>query len=133
MKRMYREGLASQLQEHEKQHLVENQSRVKQQEEFKKVTYSPYEIAKYERDRKIMEMTKYKEDLDKTSPKTKDKFRQMTGEKIVSSHHPVTVDKNDFNTYHQTRHNPMTNPLPYNVQNPYILKEMMRQQQPSRS
>lgn len=79
-----------------------------------------------------MEMSKYKEDLDKTSPTATDKFRRMAGEKIVGNNSPVTVEKNDFNTMHQTRHNPMTNPMPYNVQNPYILKEMMRRQ-PSRS
>ena len=129
---MYRNGLAAQINEHERKGYTDNESRVKQQEEFKKVTYSPYEIAKYERDRKIMEMTKYKEDLDRTSPTTTDKFRRMAGEKIVNNSSPVTVDKNDFNTSHHTRHNPMTNPMPYNVQNPYILKEMMRSQ-PSRS
>jgi len=61
-------------------------------------------------------MQKYKEDLDYSSPTmTSSKVRQraMTG--------PYT--KNDFNTQQvEDRHNPMVNPLPFNIQNPYILK-----------
>ena len=37
------------------------------------------------------------------------------------------VGVNDFNIHKiEDRHNPMVNPLPYNIQNPYLLKEMMR-------
>lgn len=35
--------------------------------------------------------------------------------------------KNDFNVLKvEDRHNPMVNPLPFNIQNPYILREMKR-------
>lgn len=37
------------------------------------------------------------------------------------------IIKNDFNVQKiEDRHNPMVNPLPYNIQNPYILREMKR-------
>lgn len=59
-----------------------------------------------------MEMQKYKEDLDKTSP---------TGRRERSLTNPI--NKNDFNVHRvEDRHNPMVNPLPYNIQNPYILR-----------
>jgi hypothetical protein len=29
---------------------------------------------------------------------------------------------NDFNIFSQNNHNPMVNPIPYNIQNPYILR-----------
>jgi hypothetical protein len=29
----------------------------------------------------------------------------------------------------ETRHDPLVNPVPYNIQNPYILKDMKRKQQ----
>ena len=31
-------------------------------------------------------------------------------------------NSNDFNVHCENHHNPMTNPLPYNVQNPYLLR-----------
>ncbi len=40
--------------------------------------------------------------------------------------------KNNQNTYEpknnvpQNQHNPLINPIPYNLQNPYILKEMQK-------
>jgi len=67
------------LNEHSNKNQMENQSRVKEIEQFKMVTYTPHEIAKYERDRKLMEMSKYKQDLDKSSPSTNDKYRRMAG------------------------------------------------------
>jgi hypothetical protein len=40
---------------------------------------------------------------------------------------PNSYVKNDFNVLKvEDRHNPMINPLPYNIQNPYILREMKR-------
>lgn len=87
------------------------------------ISFTPNEVAKMERDRKLMEMSKYKEDLEKTSPTKGEKTRIMTGSNIIGS------TSNDFNTSNYSFHNPMTNPLPYNIQNPYILKEMMRKQQ----
>ena len=38
---------------------------------------------------------------------------------------------NDFNIFSQNNHNPMVNPIPYNIQNPYILKEMTGLKTPS--
>ena len=68
-------------------------------------------------------MGKYKEDLDTSSPPVNNsrvKQRSFTGPYI----------KNDFNVNKiETRHDPMVNPLPYNIQNPYILKEMQRKRQ----
>lgn len=67
-----------------------------------------------------MEMQRYKEDLDKTNPMVNpSRNRSNTGPYI----------KNDFNILKvEDRHNPMVNPIPYNIQNPYILKEMQRKQ-----
>lgn len=65
-------------------------------------------------------MSKYREDLDRTSPNKGEKTRIMTGTNIVGK------GSNDFNIYNHSYHNPMTNPLPYNIQNPYLLREMMR-------
>lgn len=38
----------------------------------------------------------------------------------------MTNHPNDFNVRVEERHNPMVNPLPFNIQNPYILREMQR-------
>lgn len=63
-------------------------------------------------------MQKYKDDLDKTSVSVGSRNRSMTTSPII---------KNDFNVLRiEDRHNPMVNPMPYNIQNPYILKEMKR-------
>lgn len=67
------------------------------------------EIDEFERVRRREEMNKYKEDLDKNM-----------------------VEKNEINKRRNSestalltnKHNPIFNPLPYNVQNPYILKQM---------
>jgi len=48
----------------------------------------------------------------------------MNGAHIVSNGSYTTG--NDFNINHQNRHDPMTNPMPYNIQNPYILREFKR-------
>ena len=70
-------------------------------------------------------MGKYKEDLDTSSPaplasNSRVKERSLTGPYI----------KNDFNVNKiEARHDPMVNPMPYNIQNPYILKEMQRKKQ----
>ena len=69
-----------------------------------------------ERDRKMMEMSKYKEDLERTSPYKGEKTRIMTGAQVVGS------SSNDFNIYNHANHNPMVNPLPNNIQNPYLLR-----------
>jgi hypothetical protein len=82
------------------------------------------ELAKFERERKMMEMQKYKDDLDQTSPTT----GAMTGSRLRSQTNPYV--KNDFNVHrNDNRHDPMLNPMPFNIQNPYILKEMQRKQQ----
>ena len=64
-----------------------------------------------------MEMQKYKSDLDTSSPNISNnsrvRERSQTGPYL----------KNEFNTIKlENQHNPMVNPLPYNIQNPYILK-----------
>lgn len=69
-----------------------------------------------ERDRKMIEMSKYREDLEKLTPSKGEKTRIITGSNIVGK------GSNDFNIYNTSFHNPMTNPMPYNIQNPYLLK-----------
>jgi hypothetical protein len=84
-----------------------------------------------------MEMSKYKQDLDNTSPMAAGKYRVMTGEQIVGNGSYInpnakgvtTRHSNDFNVYKESNHNPMTNPMPYNIQNPYILREFQRREQ----
>lgn len=44
----------------------------------------------------------------------------MTGNAIVNN--GVYSTSNDFNIHQERRHDPMVNPLPYNIQNPYILR-----------
>lgn len=70
------------------------------------MSFTPNEVAKYERERKLMEMSKYKQDLDTTSPMTSGKFRVMAGEQVVSNGSYVNGSKvssgrnnNDFNIY----------------------------------
>ena len=68
-----------------------------------------------------MEMQHYKEDLDKTSNRR---------ERAMSNPNSSLI-KNDFNVLKvEDRHNPMVNPLPFNIQNPYILREMKRKGPP---
>lgn len=69
-----------------------------------------------ERERKMMEMSKYKEDLERTSPNKGEKTRILTGAQVVGK------NSNDFNVYNEGHHNPMVNPLPHNIQNPYLLR-----------
>jgi hypothetical protein len=73
-----------------------------------------------------MEMSKYKEDLDRISPHlgAGGRSRIMTGNSIVNNS-PYNSN-NDFNIHQEKRHDPMVNPMPYNIQNPYILREFMR-------
>lgn len=65
-----------------------------------------------------MEMNKYKQDLDTSSPNlASSRERSRTG----------PTAKNDFNVSQlEDRHNTLVNPLPYTIQNPYILKQMQR-------
>ena len=60
-------------------------------------------------------MAKYKEDLDKVRNE-KDMFKTRS----MSEHQNVRLPGD--------QHNALINPLPYNIQNPYILREMNRQQ-----
>jgi hypothetical protein len=63
----------------------------------------------YERLRKREDMNKYKEDLDK----------YRSDKESLSRRHPTE------NIYQPVlKHNPVSNPLPYNLQNPYILKQL---------
>jgi hypothetical protein len=62
-------------------------------------------------------MQKYKEDLDRNNNKgSRVRDRSLTN-------NPSSIIANDFNIHKlEDRHNPMVNPIPYNIQNPYILK-----------
>lgn len=66
-------------------------------------------------------MQKYKEDLDQTSIPRRD--RSITNPNYTSS---SSNAKNEFNLQLQNSHNPLVNPLPFNIQNPYILRQMNR-------
>ena len=69
-------------------------------------------------------MNKYKEDLDQSSPISPKMSR------VREKSYTGSAKVNDFNTSQmEDRHNPMVNPLPYNIQNPYILREMKRKQE----
>ena len=94
----------------------DKEEKIKHQEIYKKISFTPNEVAKMERDRKMMEMSKYKEDLERTSPNKGEKTRIQTGAQVVGS------SSNDFNIYNHYNHNPMVNPLPNNIQNPYLLR-----------
>lgn len=48
----------------------------------------------------------------------------MAGTNIVQNGNYSSI--NDFNMYRESRHDPMTNPMPFNIQNPYILREFAR-------
>lgn len=50
---------------------------------------------KYEKTRKHMEMNKYKEDLDKLTPKGNGKYRVMAGTAILNN--GIYATSNDFN------------------------------------
>lgn len=86
-------------------------------------------------------MSKYKQDLDTTSPMISGKLRVMAGQQVVNNGSYVSNNgkgatvrnNNDFNVYKQANHNPMVNPMPYNIQNPYILREFQRRQQDLKS
>jgi hypothetical protein len=54
-------------------------------------------------------MSKYKEDLDK----------YRAEKETLSSRRP-----SQSSSQPNIKHNPLSNPLPYNVQNPYILKQL---------
>jgi hypothetical protein len=56
----YREYLADQINEKYNKNAVDSSFRVRENEEYKKITYTPQELAKFERERKVMEMQRYK-------------------------------------------------------------------------
>lgn len=71
-------------------------------------------------------MQKYKEDLDQFKPLNGE--QTTTGSRLRSQSGPY--GRNEFNVNNiETRHDPLVNPVPYNIQNPYILKDMRRKQQ----
>ena len=59
-------------------------------------------------------MSKYREDLDKVKQE-RDFFKTRS----LSEHQNVRMQSD--------QHNALINPLPYNIQNPYILREMNQQ------
>ena len=124
MKKNYRDLLSEQISQKKNMSSIEHQQIQQQKEEFKKVTLTPQEVARLERERKLHEMQKYKEDLDYTrgQPITASRQRSITNPSLP-------MRNNDFNVGGVgDRHNPMVNPMPFNIQNPYILREMKRKQ-----
>lgn len=120
MKKNYRELLADQINEKYTRNAVDKEIKIKEQEIFKNMTYTPQELAIFARERKLVEMNKYKQDLDSSSS-------NLASSRERSKIGPTT--KNDFNVIQmEDRHNPLVNPVPFNIQNPYILKQMTRKQ-----
>lgn len=113
-RKSYRESLAEQINEKYSKNAVDSTCKVRENEQYKKLTFTPQELARFERERRVAEMQRYREDLDKTSNSSAPRQRSSTNY------------QNDFNVRVEDRHNPMVNPLPYNIQNPYILREMQR-------
>lgn len=87
---------------------------MRKKEEFRKYGKLPDEINKFERQRHVEEMHKYKEDLDKVKQE-KDFFKTRS----MSDHQHVRLASD--------QHHALINPLPYNIQNPYILRQMNEQ------
>jgi hypothetical protein len=63
---------------------------------------------------------KYKEDLDK-----------LINEKEMTHLRTIREDSRAFYpSVHDSNHNPLYNPVPFTIQNPYILREMRRSMSP---
>lgn len=60
MRRHYREHLAEQINEKTSKSVLEGQDKLREQTQFRQITYIPQELAKMERERKLMEMQRYK-------------------------------------------------------------------------
>ena len=60
-----------------------------------------------------MDQFYYKEELDKA---TEEKERSKSKRKLGVM--------NDFNRVNMVDHNPLNNPVPFNIQNPYILRQL---------
>lgn len=89
---------------------MDKHEEIKEKEHFQRNTKLPDEIQRYEKEKKKEEYEKYREDLDKL----------RDGRQYRSQSQSET----GLNKIPQGSHNILTNPLPYNIQNPYILKEM---------
>lgn len=115
-KSMYRSELMHQIEERKRQEYQTREEEERRKEEYRKYNKLPEEITKYERQRHMEEMGKYKEDLDKFKL-SKD---EMTRSRVKS-------EQNNLKMVPDSHHNAIINPMPYNIQNPYILREMGRQ------
>ena len=122
-RREYKADLDRELHQKMFKEAQDRQQKIRSQEDYNKLSFSPNDVARMERDRKTMEMTKYREDLDKSSPSKGEKIRMMAGAQIIGN------GSNDFNVHSEGLHNPMLNPLPFNVQNPYLLRQISQKDQ----
>lgn len=93
MKKNYRELLAEQINDKHHKSAFDKEVKVRQQELFTKATYTPQELARFERERKLLEMQKYKEDLDQSSPNMNSS--KVSGSRLRSQTGPYI--KNEFN------------------------------------
>jgi hypothetical protein len=108
-KNVYRNELLGQIEERKrKEHLSRNNLQ-KEKEEFQLNAKGPEELRRYEKERRKDEAWKYREDLDR--------MLEGQGREGRSQSEAGLVRGGDM-------HNILTNPLPFNIQNPYILKEM---------
>ncbi len=48
---------------------------------------------------------------------------------VATGNHIIGNGSNDFNIFNESYHNPMVNPIPFNIQNPYILRQFVRKEQ----
>lgn len=69
----------------------------------------------YQRERKKEEMEQYRHDLDKIMQDKLAQSRKNTQQLQPSNSYSHASNISEY-------HNPVTNPLPYNIQNPYILR-----------
>ncbi len=56
----YRESLAEQINEKYNKSAADSTSKVRENEQYKKLTYTPQELARFERERKLAEMARYR-------------------------------------------------------------------------
>lgn len=76
----------------------------------------PQEVEQWEREKRRENIIKYRDELDKgVNEKNLTKLRTIRDNS--GAFYPKTPDNH---------HNPLYNPLPYNIQNPYIMRELRR-------
>jgi hypothetical protein len=81
---------------------------VREKVSFQNNSKNPQDLQREERERKRQEIEKYREDLEIMARGRSSSDRRGSSEVVLRPEY----------------HNILTNPMPYNIQNPYLLKEM---------